>query len=132
MQNLFCHPSFITKVELEWVDDIKYYNAIVNGANEAATPELEKFTEQNLPELDKADLMVYMTKDNTENANGKGDTIGRAHYRAACDPSVRKKAHSINEWNIHTHYFGGVSFLFSVNMVSIYILQLTTYLICIK
>ena len=113
MQSLFCHESFVTKVEIEWVrDTLLHYNQIVNGANDAATEEMENFTEENLSKTDDADLMVYMTRDSTGNANLAGDVIGRAHYQAACNQSLRRKAHSINEWNEHTHYFGGVSIFF--------------------
>ena len=119
LQALFCLPSFNTKVEIERVDDIKHFKRTVHGANEDVTEEQKnvteerkKFTEENLD--GNADLLVYMAKDNTPNANQPGDTIGRAYHRAACnnDTMIRRNAHSITEWNEHTHYFGGVSYTF--------------------
>ena len=114
LQVLYCRPSFKTKVEVEWVDDMLHYKRPLNGANEAADEDQKNFTEENLPLDRTADLMVYMVKDNTENANKENDTIGRAFLGAACnDPTARRNAYSINEWNVHTHYFGGVRYTFS-------------------
>ena len=119
LQALFCLPSFNTKVEIERVDDIKHFKRTLNGANEDVTEEQKNvteerkdFTEENLD--GNADLLVYMAVDNTENANKPEDTIGRAWYQAACSTNrtIRRNAHSVTEWNEHTHYFGGVSYLY--------------------
>jgi hypothetical protein len=107
MQVLFCLKTFETKVEIERVDDIKHYNEFVNGADEVFTPDMEKFTMENLDK--NADLMVYMTKDKPGNVNTENKTIiGRAVNEAACNPKRRRHAHSITEWNESTNFFGGV------------------------
>ena len=115
LQVLFCQPSFTTKVEIEWVDDVLHYKRdITGGANKDPTEDEKKFTEDNLAD-GKADLMVYMAIDNTDNANQQGDIIGRAGLGKACRNTTRGNpfARSVNEWNEHTHYFGGVSYTFS-------------------
>ena len=64
MQALFCHNTFYTKVEIEWVkDEIFHYEETVFGANANATEKMEKFTEKKLGKSDEADLMVYMVRD---------------------------------------------------------------------
>ena len=115
LQVLYCHPSFETLVEVEWVDDILHYKRnIAGGANNDPTEDEKNFTEENLAD-GKADLMVYMAIDNTDNANQKDDTIGRAGLGRACNNATwaRRTARSVTEWNEHTNYFGGVSFSFS-------------------
>ena len=111
LQVLYCRPSFKTKVEVEWVDDMLHYKRSLNGANEAVDEDQKNFTFENLKNSN-ADLVVYMALDNTTTANTKDDTIGRAFLGAACNENSRRNAYSVNEWNEHTHYFGGVSYTF--------------------
>ena len=104
VQASFCHASLGSKLVIQRIGDIKYYQG---KSLQATGAKLQEMWDTTVAELQGADLMMYMGWEEAYSG-----TVGIAWGKVVCiHSSANKYKESINEWR-NTHAEAGhVSFL---------------------
>ena len=99
VQASYCHASLGSKLVIQRIGDIKYYQG---RSLQATGAKLQEMWDTTAAELQGADLMMYMGYE--ESYYG---TVGIAWGKVVCiHPSANKYKESINEWR-NTHAEAG-------------------------